>query len=76
MIKVLHRQSQRYEYPYMNMKNEVEVSVEQHEKILMHLEKGQLNIASALFAENITVGIEVLVDWLKSTSIKKLVNTG
>lgn len=76
MIKVLHRQSQRYEYPYMNMKNEVEVSVEQHEKIIMHLEKGHLNKASELFAKNITVGIEVLVDWLKSTSNKKLASTG
>ncbi len=68
MIKILQRQSQRYEYAYMNIKKEVEVSVIQHQKIIESLEKRDLKEASKLFSENIMVGIEMLAKWIKSNN--------
>lgn len=70
MIKILHRQSQRYEYAYMNMNNTVEVSVKQHEKIIDLLQKGNLNDACSLFAENNMVGVASLTEWVKSINSK------
>ncbi len=66
MIKILRRQSQRYEYAYMNIKNEVGVSIAQHEKILIHLKEKNMNEASKLLAENLVVGTDTLINWLKS----------
>lgn len=66
MIKILHRQSQRYEYAYMNMHAKTENSVGQHEAIILQLQKGQLDKAVSLFAENNMVGVEALIEWLKS----------
>ncbi|WP_316820470.1 GntR family transcriptional regulator [Pedobacter gandavensis] len=65
-IKTLHRQSQRYEYAYMSMVKMVEKSSNQHENILIHLQNGQLQIATELLAENNLVSIDALVNWLKS----------
>lgn len=70
MIKVLHRQSQRYEYAYMKIN--ANVSIEQHEKIIMHLKKGQLTEASKLLAENNMVSVDALIEWLKSQNKKKI----
>lgn len=66
MIKVLHRQSQRYEYAYMNFRNTAEASIIQHERIISHLKNKRLNEASKLFAENNMVGVDSLIKWLKS----------
>lgn len=66
MIKTLHRQSQRYEYAYMAMKKTVEKSSNQHENIILQLQNGQLQRATELLAENNLVGIDTLVNWLKS----------
>ncbi|MEX0288209.1 MAG: GntR family transcriptional regulator [Flavobacteriaceae bacterium] len=66
MIKVLHRQSQRYEYAYMDIRNTAETSIAQHEKIIAHLKEGNLSEASRLLAENNMVGVEALTDWLIS----------
>lgn len=66
MIKVLHRQSQRYEYAYMNMNNTVEISVEQHKKIINLLQKGDLKDACNIFSENNMVGVTSLSEWVKS----------
>ena len=66
MIKTLHRQSQRYEYAYMAMKKKVEKSSNQHENILLQLQNGQLQKATELLAENNLVGMDALVEWLKS----------
>jgi DNA-binding GntR family transcriptional regulator len=66
MIKILHRQSKRYEYAYMNMNNTSENSISQHEKIIFHLQKGQLQKAVVLFAENNMVGVNALINWLNS----------
>jgi DNA-binding GntR family transcriptional regulator len=68
MIKILHRQSQRYEYAYMEMNNTVEKSVTQHENIILHLQNGQLHQAVELFAKNNLVGIDTLINWLNSKS--------
>ncbi len=65
MIKVLHRQSQRYEYAYMNMDDKSKVSVEQHEQIIKYLQKGELLLASKLLAANNVVGVEALIESLK-----------
>lgn len=65
MIKILRRQSQRYEYAYMNNRNEVKVSIAQHEKIIIHLKDKNMNEASKLLAENLVVGIDTLINWLK-----------
>ena len=66
MIKVLHRQSQRYEYPYMNSKKQMESSIEQHNDIINFLENNQLKEATQCFAENIMVGVTPLIDWVQN----------
>jgi len=66
MIKTLHRQSQRYEYAYMAMNTTVEKSGNQHENIILQLQKGELQKATELLAENNLVGMDALVNWLKS----------
>ncbi|MFW0715099.1 GntR family transcriptional regulator [Pedobacter sp. N23S346] len=66
MIKTLHRQSQRYEYAYMSINKMVEKSNTQHENIILQLQNGQLQKATELLAENNLVGIDTLVNWLKS----------
>jgi DNA-binding GntR family transcriptional regulator len=66
MIKILHRQSQRYEYAYMAMNNTVEKSITQHEDIISCLQKGQLQNAAELLAKNNLVGVDTLINWLKS----------
>lgn len=68
MIKTLHRQSQRYEYAYMAMNKTVEKSSNQHENIILQLQNGQLQKATELLAENNLVGIETMVNWLKSNN--------
>ncbi|WP_397446769.1 GntR family transcriptional regulator [Polaribacter sp. R77954] len=70
MISMLHKQSKRYEYAYMNMKNKVEVSTDQHLQIIKFLQKGNLKKAAKLFAKNNAVGIETLVSWLESKNEK------
>ncbi|MGH1517840.1 GntR family transcriptional regulator [Chryseobacterium sp. JK1] len=66
MIKTLHRQSQRYEYAYMAMNKTVEKSSNQHANILHQLQKGQLQKATELLSENNLVGMDALINWLKS----------
>lgn len=66
MIKVLHRQSQRYEYAYMKVKQDVDVSVNQHKKIISYLQQGKLDEACNLFAENNMVGVSALTKWLQT----------
>ncbi|WGQ09430.1 GntR family transcriptional regulator [Pedobacter gandavensis] len=66
-IRTLHRQSQRYEYAYMSMNKMVQKSSNQHESIILHLQNGQLQKATELLAENNLVGIDALINWLKST---------
>ncbi len=66
MIKVLHRQSQRYEYAYMKVKKDVDVSVNQHKKIISYLQQGKLSEACNLFAENNMVGVSALIKWLQT----------
>ncbi|MEB3345149.1 GntR family transcriptional regulator [Aquimarina gracilis] len=68
MIKNLHRQSQRYEYAYMDMNNTIEKSIVQHENIIAHLQKNQLNKAIEMFAENNLVGVDSLINWLKQNT--------
>lgn len=65
-IENLHRQSQRYEYAYMAMNKMVEKSNNQHENIILYLQQGQLQKATELLAENNLVGMDALVNWLKS----------
>ncbi|OJX32694.1 MAG: hypothetical protein BGO86_10590 [Chryseobacterium sp. 36-9] len=66
MIKTLHRQSQRYEYAYMAMNTTVEKSGNQHENIILQLQNGQLRKATELLAENNLVGMDALINWLKT----------
>lgn len=66
MIKVLHRQSQRYEYAYMTLNKTIENSTEQHDKIITHLQGGQLQKATKLFAQNNLIGVDALIHWLQS----------
>jgi len=66
MIKTLHRQSQRYEYAYMAMNTTVEKSGNQHENIILQLQNRQLQKATELLAENNLVGMDALINWLKS----------
>ena len=68
MIKTLHRQSQRYEYAYMAMKKKVEKSSNQHENIILRLQNGELQKATELLAENNLVGMDALVNWLRSNT--------
>lgn len=68
MIKTLHRQSQRYEYAYMAMNKTVEKSSNQHENIILQLQNGQLQKATELLAENNLVGMETMVNWIKSNN--------
>lgn len=68
MIKTLHRQSQRYEYAYMAMNKTVEKSGTQHESIILQLQNGQLLRATKLLTENNLVGIDTLINWLKSNN--------
>lgn len=68
MIRTLHRQSQRYEYAYMAMNKTVEKSINQHENIILQLQKGELQKATELLAENNLVGINTMVNWLKSNT--------
>ncbi len=65
-IKNLHKQSKRYEYAYMAMNKTVEKSIAQHETIINHLQKKQLQKATEAFAENNLVGVDSLINWLKS----------
>ncbi|MFT4696820.1 MAG: DNA-binding GntR family transcriptional regulator, partial [Urechidicola sp.] len=65
MIKVLHRQSQRYEYAYMAMENTVTNSSTQHETIITNLQNDNLQEAMKLFSENNLVGMNSLINWLK-----------
>lgn len=66
LIKTLHRQSQRYEYAYMAMNKTVEKSSNQHENILLQLQKGHLQKATELLAENNLVGMDTMLTWLQS----------
>ncbi|MEL7269030.1 MAG: GntR family transcriptional regulator [Bacteroidota bacterium] len=66
MIKVLHRQSQRYEYPYMKSKKQMGSSIDQHEAIINFLQKGELTEATKCFAENIMVGVNPLIEWVQN----------
>ncbi|REC61617.1 hypothetical protein DRF65_14265 [Chryseobacterium pennae] len=66
MIKILHRQSQRYEYAYMAMNNTVEKSITQHDNIITCLQNGQLQKAAELLAKNNLVGVDTLINWLNS----------
>lgn len=68
MIKTLHRQSQRYEYAYMAINKTVEKSSNQHENIILELQKGALQKATQLLAENNLVGMQTMVNWLKSNN--------
>ncbi|MBO6185502.1 MAG: GntR family transcriptional regulator [Chryseobacterium sp.] len=68
LIKTLHRQSQRYEYAYMAMNKTVEKSSNQHENILIQLQNGQLKKAAELLAENNLVGMDTMINWLKSNN--------
>ena len=68
MIRTLHRQSQRYEYAYMAMNKTVEKSINQHENIILQLQKGELQKATELLAENNLVGINTMVNWLNSNT--------
>ena len=70
IIHMLHKQSKRYEYAYMNMKNRVEVSIDQHKQIINYLQEGNITKAAKLFAENNAVGINTLVNWLESKNNK------
>lgn len=65
MIKVLHRQSQRYEYAYMTMKNTVTNSITEHEAIITNLQNDNLQEATKIFSENNLVGVNSLINWLK-----------
>lgn len=66
MVKNLHRQSQRYEYAYMAMNQTIPKSVTQHENIITHLQKNQLHKAAEVLAENNLVGVDSLINWLKT----------
>jgi hypothetical protein len=52
----------------MAMKKTVEKSSNQHENIIFQLQNGQLQKATELLAENNLVGMEALINWLKSGS--------
>ena len=65
MIKILHRQSQRYEYAYMAMHKTAQNSTEQHDQIISFLEEGELQKATELFAQNNLSGIDTLIHWLQ-----------
>ena len=69
MIKVLHRQSQRYEYAYMAMHKTVENSTEQHDEIISLLQQGKLQKASELFAQNNLSGVDALINWLQNNNL-------
>ncbi|MGE8552932.1 MAG: GntR family transcriptional regulator [Chryseobacterium jejuense] len=69
MIKILHRQSQRYEYAYMAMNNTVGKSITQHENIITCLQNEQLQKAAELLAKNNLVGVDTLISWLNSKNI-------
>ncbi|MFT5567759.1 MAG: DNA-binding GntR family transcriptional regulator [Glaciecola sp.] len=64
-IKNLHRQSQRYEYAYLAINKTIEKSIDQHENIIAHLQKKELQKATKIFAANNLVGIDSLIKWLK-----------
>lgn len=66
MIKTLQRQSQRYEYAYMAMNKTVEKSSNQRENIILQLQKGELQKATELLAENNLVGMDTMLTWLQS----------
>lgn len=66
MIKTLHRQSQRYEYAYMAMRNTITNSAKQHDTIIELLKKGELQEAAKIFSENNLVGVNTLIKWLQS----------
>ena len=68
MIKTLHLQSQRYEYAYMAMNKMVEKSSNQHENIMLQLQNGELLKATELLAENNVVGMDTMLNWLKSNN--------
>lgn len=66
MIKNLQKQSKRYEYTYFTADNSVEKSVLQHEKILTYLKNNDLKNAIRAFEENIMVGVDALIQLIKS----------
>ena len=68
MIKILHRQSQRYEYAYMTMNKTIENSVKQHDNIITQLQAGRLQKAAELFAQNNLIGVNRLINWLQSSN--------
>lgn len=52
----------------MAMNKTVEKSSNQHENIILQLQNGQLQKATELLAENNLVGMETMVNWLKSNN--------
>lgn len=68
MIKILHLQSQRYEYAYMAMHKTVENSTGQHDQIISLLQRGKLQDACKLFAQNNLSGVDTLVKWLQTNN--------
>lgn len=65
-LESLKQLSRRYEYAYMKENAQVEFSTDQHREILAALEAGSLEPACNLLADNMTVGMDALLEWLST----------
>ena len=65
-LESLKQLSRRYEYAYMRENTQVEFSTDQHREILAALENGSLDKASALLADNMTVGMDSVGEWVST----------
>ena len=65
-IEQLIWQSRRYEFAYLSQIKNVEMATDEHEAILVALEKSDLPNACKLLAQNMTSAREPLLAWLRS----------
>lgn len=65
-IENLHKLSRRYEFAYMGSGARVDPSFRQHGDIVAALRKGDLPSACKRLAENMTVGLPDVLNWLKN----------
>ncbi|MEO1173219.1 MAG: GntR family transcriptional regulator [Myxococcota bacterium] len=64
-IERFMRLTRRYELAYFRARGHVDVALQEHERILSHLVRGELDHACNALRTNMTSGIGPITEWLK-----------
>lgn len=66
-IEKFMRLTRRYELAYFRARGHVEVALDEHERILLCLERRDLNAACAALKQNMTSAVDPIAEWLRET---------